>query len=48
MEQNIVMKPWVPIELTTNDNDVVAKVWGRSYKSGTKSFLESILSQGQS
>lgn len=47
MEQNIVMKPWVPIELTTNDNDVVAKVWGRSYKSGTKSFLESILSQGQ-
>ncbi len=42
-----IMKPWTPVKLDISGNDVTTNVWGRTYKTGSKSFLESIVSQGQ-
>ena len=42
-----IMEPWIPVKTDENANGVTTEVWGRKYKSGKKSFLESILSQNQ-
>ena len=42
-----VMEPWIPVKLDEDVNGITTEVWGRKYKSGKKSFLESILSQNQ-
>ena len=42
-----VLKPWTPIEVEKENNRIKTNVWGRSYKSGESSFLESITSQGK-
>ena len=42
-----IMQPWVPVEQINNENNIITKVWGREYKSGQLSFLESIKSQGK-
>ena len=42
-----IMKPWVPVETDVVGSEVITKVWGRQYRSGKISFLESILSQNQ-
>lgn len=42
-----IMKTWIPVEVDVNGSKVTTKVWGRQYKSGKTSFLESILSQDQ-
>lgn len=42
-----IMEPWIPVKIDADGSKVTTKVWGRQYKSGNKSFLESILSQNQ-
>jgi len=43
---DFVMKPWTPVKVTEDGNNVGTHVWGRDYTSGSKSFLESVVSQG--
>ena len=40
-----VLKPWTPVKVSTDEKGVAVNVWGRSYKGGKKSFLESVISQ---
>lgn len=42
-----IPNPWSPVEIKADGNDVTTGVWGRSMRAGSKSFLESIVSQGQ-
>lgn len=42
-----IMKTWLPVELDMNGSEITTKVWGRNYKSGENSFLETIMSRGQ-
>lgn len=42
-----IMNPWIPMECEENGNNITTTLWGRKYISGEKSFLQSIISQGQ-
>lgn len=42
-----IMKQWIPVEVDEDESKITTKVWGREYRSGKESFLESILSQKQ-
>lgn len=42
-----VMKPWTPVRTNYNSNNVSVEVWGRTYKAGNTSFLESVVSQNK-
>lgn len=42
-----VMKPWTPVKVNYSKEDVTVDVWGRTYKGGKRSFLESVVSQGK-
>ena len=45
--KNKVMPPWTPMKYSENGNNVTTEMWGRKYISGDKSFLESVISQGE-
>lgn len=40
-----VMKPWLPMTYKEERGKVAVQMWGRKYTSGSRSFLESIMSQ---
>lgn len=42
-----IMKPWIPLTVTEAENRIKISLWGRTYECSEKSFLSSIVSQGQ-
>lgn len=42
-----IMAPWTPVDVNEDKNGISTKVWGRSVRSGSTSFIESIVSQGE-
>ena len=42
-----VMKPWTPLVLKTEENESEIGIYGRTYRADRRSFLSSIVSQGE-
>lgn len=42
-----VPRPWTPVKCKKTDGEIAVDVWGRSYKAGKKSFLQSVASQNK-
>ena len=42
-----VMKPWTPLVLKTEGNESEIGIYGRTYRADSRSFLSSIVSQGE-